>query len=373
MANLKGLDVSHWQGDIDWSAVKKAGYSFAFIKLTEGTSYVDPNGVKNVQSAQKAGFMVGGYHFFHGDAKESDHFRSVAKGLGLDYVILDSEDTSLEGDLTAASVSFLDAVADLGVAVFYSNPSYIHKHYNKAITKYPLWIAHYGVKNPELYLWEDWDAWQYDDKGKVPGISGNVDLNYMKESFGIQQLSEVKKDKPKSKPKPAPKKSSGGTYTVKAGDSLSVIGADLGVDWHEIAKLNNIKGPDYVIQTGQKLKLPGGAKKSKPRSNGGTYTVKSGDTLSEIGADLNVDWHDIASLNGIKGPKYIIQTGQKLKLPSGAKQSAKSKAKYHTVVSGDTAWGIAQANHTTVAALEKLNPSIKDMSIIKPGQKIRVK
>jgi len=304
VADLKGLDLSHWQGHVDFEAVKKAGYAFVFVKLTEGTTVTDPNGIANVKAAQKAGLMVGGYHFFRGSSKEVNHFRSVAKGLDLDYAILDSEDKTLKGDLTQVSLAFLQEVSDLGNPVFYSNPSYIKAHYNKAMTKYPLWIAHYGVAKPAVPLWASWSAWQYDDKGKVPGIAGDVDLNYMVDSFAVKKVSKPTASKPV--PKPSAK----------------------------------------------------------------TYKVKSGDTLSEIGARLGIDWHEIAKLNGIKSP-YLIKTGQVLKLPAGVKTT--SQAEYHTVVSGDTAWDIAQANHMTVAALEKLNPLIKDMAKIFPGQKIRVK
>jgi len=300
MANLKGLDVSHWQGNIDWSAVKKAGYAFAFIKLTEGTTVTDPKGVSNAKAAKQAGLMIGGYHFFHGVARESTHFRSVAKGLNLDYVILDSEDTTLKGDLTDVSISFFNEVADLAQPVFYSNPSYIKVHYNKAMTKYPLWIAHYGVDKPGVPFWASWSVWQWNDKGRVPGIASDVDLNYMIDSFAVKEVSKS------TASKPAPKPISGGTYTVKSGDTLSEIGQAEGVDWREIAKLNGIKSP-YTIYPGQVLKLPAGAK-----STANIYTVKSGDTLSEIGAKLGVDWQTIAKLNGIKSP-YTIFPGQKIK------------------------------------------------------------
>jgi len=296
VANLKGVDLSHWQGVVDFSAVKKAGYAFVFVKLTEGTSYVDPNGVANVKGAQKAGLMVGGYHFFHGSSKEASHFRSVAQNLHLDYVILDSEDTTLKSDLTKVSLSFLDAVADLGKPVFYSNPSYIKAHYNRAMTKYPLWIAHYGVSKPDVPFWSSWSAWQYNDKGSVPGIAGAVDFNYMVDSFAVKKVS-----KPSATSKPTAT-----TYKVKSGDTLSEIGARLGIDWREIAKLNGIKSP-YPIYPGQVLKLPAGAKSSAK-----SYTVKSGDTLSEIGVKLGMDWQTIAKLNGIKTP-YTIFPGQKLK------------------------------------------------------------
>jgi len=112
------------------------------------------------------------------------------------------------------------------------------------------------------------------------------------------------------------------------------------------------------------------ASKPEAKPTATTYKVKSGDNLSEIGQAEGVDWREIAKLNGIKSP-YPIYPGQVLKLPAGAKSS--SQAEYYTVVSGDTSWGIAQKYHTTVSALQKLNPSIKDMDKIFPGQKMRIK
>ncbi|WAL73119.1 LysM peptidoglycan-binding domain-containing protein [Kitasatospora sp. YST-16] len=97
--------------------------------------------------------------------------------------------------------------------------------------------------------------------------------------------------------------SAGGTYTVKSGDTLSEIGQRLGINWQSIASANGIPAP-YVIQVGQKLTLPGAR----------TYTVKSGDTLSEIGQRLGINWQSIASANGISAP-YVINIGQVLRLP----------------------------------------------------------
>lgn len=101
--------------------------------------------------------------------------------------------------------------------------------------------------------------------------------------------------------------SSSSTYTVVSGDTLSGIGAKLGVDWKDIANANGIK-PPYTIYPGQKLTIPGGNSTSSSK----TYTVKSGDTLSEIGQKLGVNWKDIASKNNISSP-YTIYVGQKLK------------------------------------------------------------
>ncbi|MFJ4794009.1 LysM peptidoglycan-binding domain-containing protein [Kitasatospora purpeofusca] len=97
--------------------------------------------------------------------------------------------------------------------------------------------------------------------------------------------------------------SEAGTYTVQPGDTLSEIGQKLRINWQSIASANGIGAP-YVIHVGQKLKLPGAR----------TYTVRSGDTLSEIGQRLGINWQSIASANGIGSP-YVLNIGQVLRLP----------------------------------------------------------
>jgi LysM repeat protein len=94
------------------------------------------------------------------------------------------------------------------------------------------------------------------------------------------------------------------SYTVKEGDSLSVIGERLGMDWREIARVNNIN-PPYVIFPNQILMLPDEAK---------TIVVRAGDTLSELGEKAGVSWQEIAELNNIKAP-YVIFPQQVLKMP----------------------------------------------------------
>ena len=101
---------------------------------------------------------------------------------------------------------------------------------------------------------------------------------------------------------------SGDTYTVKSGDTLSEIAAAWGVSVDDLASYNGIKNPD-VINVGQVIKKPGSASSD-------TYTVKKGDTLSEIAAMWNISASDLAAYNGIKNPD-VINVGQVIKKPSG--------------------------------------------------------
>ncbi len=172
-------------------------------------------------------------------------------------------------------------------------------------------------------------------------------------------------------PDPTP---SGDTYTVQTGDSLSAIGAKLGLDWREIAALNGISSP-YIIYTGQVLKLPGSSSGSgtpNPSPSGDTYTVQTGDSLSAIGAKLGLNWREIAALNGISSP-YIIYTGQVLKLPGGTDDTpdASQTPDTYTVQKGDSLYSIGNRLGVSWSELAVAN-SIAPPYIIYAGQVLKV-
>ncbi|MGH9381451.1 MAG: phage tail tip lysozyme [Thermoanaerobaculia bacterium] len=106
----------------------------------------------------------------------------------------------------------------------------------------------------------------------------------------------------------------GGTYTVRPGDTLSGIAARHGTTWQELQRLNNISNPN-LIYPGQVLRLPGGDGNA-PSPGGGTYTVRSGDTLSGIAGRHGTTWQELQRLNNISNPN-LIYPGQVLRLPGG--------------------------------------------------------
>lgn len=109
--------------------------------------------------------------------------------------------------------------------------------------------------------------------------------------------------------------------------------------------------------------------KPAPKPSTSTYTVKKGDTLSAIAAKYKTTVAKLAALNGIKNPN-VISVGQKLKVSGGTSVPVKQ---YYTVKRGDTMSGIAAKYKTTLAKLDSLNPSIKNLNQIDVGQKVRVK
>lgn len=144
---------------------------------------------------------------------------------------------------------------------------------------------------------------------------------------------------------PAPRSSSGATYTVRSGDSLSAIGARFGVSYQAIAAANGIRNPNF-IQVGQQLRIPGAADTFTPApaapsapapSSGARYTVQPGDTLSTIGARFGVSYQSIASANGITNPNRIYP-GQVLTIPGAASTTGPAPV---TPVPGATTGGVS--------------------------------
>ena len=210
-AYIEGIDVSHWQGVIDWPAVAAADKRFAYIKATEGTSFVDANFAANRIQAKAAGLYVGAYHYARPDATlgdavaEADHFiDTVQPAAGELLPVLDLEEA---GDLSTAALqdwvrAFLNRVYQrLGVrAVIYVSPNFWQTHMGDttwfADSGYRmLWIAHWtdaGAPSVPGANWSGygWTFWQYSSNGAVPGISGRVDLDrYGGTDFGPVLIS----------------------------------------------------------------------------------------------------------------------------------------------------------------------------------------
>jgi len=188
---VSGIDVSHWQGSIDWVQVHAAGYEFAFVKGTEGVGWTDVNFLTNMNDGHAAGVLVGAYHFARPDlgnsaVAEAEWFVSVAGGCmteGYLRPVLDLEVGHEE--LTWPQLStwvhdFMNTVRSLtGVEpIIYTG--WYKNHLDISVAQYDLWIAHwtYDPKlEPNTGIWDDWAFWQYSDQGTVPGIVGDVDLN----------------------------------------------------------------------------------------------------------------------------------------------------------------------------------------------------
>jgi GH25 family lysozyme M1 (1,4-beta-N-acetylmuramidase) len=195
---VPGIDVSHWQGAIDWAQVAAAGTRFAIAKATQGRAYVDPTYGINKAGAELNGIVFGAYHFAEPDntqndaVREADHFVDTAQlGPGNLIPVLDIERTGglTQAKVTAWILDWLDRVTErVGVRpMVYTSPNgWLNRTGDTiavAAAGYTvLWVAHWGVSEPRLPA-EDWNGngwtfWQYTSQGSVPGIVGNVDLDW---------------------------------------------------------------------------------------------------------------------------------------------------------------------------------------------------
>lgn len=196
--SLPGIDVSHWQNTIDWTQVAASGVRFAFVKASDGRSYVDPMYEVNRAGAAAAGVTIGAYHFARPDRGandaiiEADHFVDVAAPAPGDLLpVLDLEVTgglSTE-EITAWTLAWLGEVTlRTGVKpIVYTSPNgWVNRTADTtaiADAGYTvLWVAHWNVETPRVPAndWQGygWTFWQYSNCGAVAGIQGCVDLDW---------------------------------------------------------------------------------------------------------------------------------------------------------------------------------------------------
>ncbi len=182
-----GVDVSYYQGDITWERVARAGVRFAFIRAYDGISVFDTKFVANWHGAKRAKLLRGAYQFFRPSLSATDQADLMIRalrthGAGELPPVLDVETTDgLPLDLVAErAAAWVERVrTELKVEpIVYTNPGMWRWHPLTELAPQPLWIAHYTTHCPTVPApWARWSFWQYTDNGRVPGITGAVDLD----------------------------------------------------------------------------------------------------------------------------------------------------------------------------------------------------
>lgn len=185
---VHGIDISHYQGDIDWKMLLQTRHSqfpirFIFMKATEGGDFADKNFVANFDSARANGFIRGAYHFYNPRTDaicQADFFiNSVKLKKGDLPPVLDIEKKGKDMNRLRADLKLWLQLVEkhYGVKpIIYSSYSYKMKYLNDSVfNSYPYWIAHYYVDSVRYK--GNWAFWQHHDVGVLPGINKEVDLN----------------------------------------------------------------------------------------------------------------------------------------------------------------------------------------------------
>lgn len=193
---IHGIDISHYQGDIDWDDLSNAMIEgcplrFVMIKSTEGSTRLDSKFKENFRQAREYGYIRGAYHFWSNKSSARDqayHFLNKVRLEDGDLPpVLDVEhkpkDRSVE-DFQRDVLTWLHIVEDKYHVkpIIYTYYKFKDKYLSAPVfNDYPYWIAHYYVDKVEYK--GEWKFWQHTDVGKLPGIKGYVDFNIYNGSY----------------------------------------------------------------------------------------------------------------------------------------------------------------------------------------------
>ncbi|MBD3846399.1 glycoside hydrolase family 25 protein [Bosea sp. SSUT16] len=199
---IQGIDVSRWQGEIDWEKVKGAGTRFAFIKATEGGDHLDPNFRRNWAEAKKHGVPRSAYHFVWWCRPAAEQVRWIKKHIPRDPdalpPVLDVEWQN--GSQCARRVSREDALAKIEIMlkglrehtgkkpIIYTDINFHEDVLEGAFNDHPYWLRSTAAPLAKRYARDRWEFWQFTTTGRVPGIAGDVDRNAF---FGSEREFEA--------------------------------------------------------------------------------------------------------------------------------------------------------------------------------------
>lgn len=286
------IDVSEFQGTIDWAKVKGkvdgAIIRAGFRGWGSGKCTKDSKFDANLSGVKKNAIPYGVYFLSQAvnekeAREEADYVCNLLKSCTLSYPIyIDCEssgaannggraDKLSKATRTVVANAFCSQVNKNGfIGGVYSSTSWFQSKLDyAALKKYSIWAAQYGVNDgtPSAKPSIAYDGWQYTSVGKVNGINGSVDFSLFEKTLSTTKPASTT-------PNPTPKtdtKQTETVYTVKSGDTLSGIAAKYGTTYQKLAEYNSIANPN-LIYAGQKIRIPGVA--AKPAAS--TAKVKVG-------------------------------------------------------------------------------------------------
>lgn len=326
MGTLKGIDVSYANGRINWKSAKKE-IDFAIIRSSfgvENPEQVDSEYDRNATECEKNNIPYGIYHFAYFTDKKSalneadfaikTAFRHKAK---IKFIALDVEEDTLRyansvgiihdrQSITDCAIAFLEKIRKAGYKpVLYTNWNFIHNYYDMdKMKKYPIWIAYPNSKTPD---YDGCAIWQYSWTGKINGIVGNVDLNFMydnsllKDNINIGNTNTV-------------------TNNIKVGDIVEVLNPVIyGTNryfkvYEQCYDVIEVVGDRAVIGKYGQVTTAINVKYIQKYNYKTYYVVRNGDTLTGIAERYNTSVSNIIKLNpNIKNPD-LIYTGDKIRV-----------------------------------------------------------
>lgn len=363
----RGIDISEFQGEIDFEEVRRSGIEAVYIRVGAG-EYTDEYFAENYERAKAAGLKIGFYHYVTARSvdegrRQARFFASLAAGrepdmrLAMDFEYFGSLSVS---QINAISEAYLDELTALTrrEAVIYSDLSNARNIFSRALAeKYPLWAAQYGADEPSANgKWREWVGFQYTDEGRVGGIYGNVDRNIFTEGIFLSDSWRIDGEKRTTV--------RAGTRTltvyVRAGDTLWAIAREYGTTVEAIVRENRIVDPNRIF-AGERLRITLPARGSGEE----IYTVRREDTPISIAGKFGVTLSALEDRNGLERGETIY-AGDKLSIP-GAGMSGE----FYVVRPGDTLFYISRRTGVPIRTLVGIN-RIKDPDLIYAGEHLKL-
>lgn len=363
----RGIDISEFQGEIDFEEVRRSGIEAVYIRVGAG-EYTDEYFAENYERAKAAGLKIGFYHYVTARSvdegrRQARFFASLVAGrepdmrLAMDFEYFGSLSVS---QINAISEAYLDELTALTrrEAVIYSDLSNARNIFSRALAeKYPLWAAQYGADEPSANgKWREWVGFQYTDEGRVGGIYGNVDRNIFTEGIFLSDSGRIDGEKRTT----VRTRTRTLTVYVRAGDTLWAIAREYGTTVEAIARENGIADPNRIF-AGERLRITLPARGSGEE----IYTVRRGDTPISIAGKFGVTLSALEDRNGLERGETIY-AGDKLSIP-GARMSGE----FYVVRPGDTLFYISRRTGVPIRTLVGIN-RIKDPDLIYAGEHLKL-
>lgn len=262
---LKGIDVSKWNENIDWQRVKNARIDFAIIREGYGKkspTQIDKKFRENINGAKSVGINTGIYHYSYADSVtdaklEAEFCLENIQGYSLEYpVVFDVEDKEMlkltTRQRTDICRAFCEEIEKAGYyAMIYANKNWLDSYLyaDELLKDFDLWLAQWDIDKPSYSC----GIWQYSSTGKVDGINGNVDLN-----ISYKNYPEIIKNKGLNGFRTSTNETKNYfEYTIQKGDTLWDLAKKYlgnGARYKEIKELNNLSSD--TIYAGKILKMP---------------------------------------------------------------------------------------------------------------------
>ena len=195
--HVHGIDLSHYQGEVFWETVgENTKMAYVYLKATEGGDRIDDMYERNIELAHRYGLKVGSYHFYRPKTeqrKQLQNFMAQCRPGEQDLIPLIDIETAgglAADDFRDSLFLFLDMVTEAyrQRPLLYTGTNFYNKYLSGQVDDYPLMIAQYSSREPELNDGRDYLIWQYTGKGRIIGVNGYIDKSRFMGRHGLREI-----------------------------------------------------------------------------------------------------------------------------------------------------------------------------------------